>query len=125
MGYEIASGICGTTITTAQATYVWNVEEQGPNLLVVVEFGGGTATDNRGTAKIPVGSTAAVPVVTNNNPNINVVGSVSAIWSDNNNNYVIVFNGQMVRGNVVNIFSSSMAGVPEDQFPIIVFAYLN
>jgi len=118
MGNEIASGLGATTTSTPDMTFIWDVIEQGASLLVQVHYGVGTGTGNTGTARIPLGSAAAVPVKPAPPQNITVAGSVAAAWGDNNQSYVVTFTGQMVCGGVNNIFSAN-------NIPIIVYAYLN
>jgi len=127
MGTEVASGLSVTrgTLTSPDSTFIWDVNESSGNLNVKVSYGGGTATNNVGTAAIPAGSTTPVNIVPANNPAISVIGKVSASWSDNNKSYVVSFSGQMVRPSVNNLISSDQNGAPADNYQIIVYAYMD
>ena len=127
MGTEVATGLSVTrgAPTSPDATFVWDVNENAGNLAVKVSYGGGTATDNVGTATIAAGSTAWVNIVPANNNQISVGGKVSALWSDGNESYVVIFSGFMVRPNVNDVESSDQNGAPSDNYQIIVYAYMD
>ena len=127
MGNQVATGLSATRSanTSPDLTFVWDVVEQGANLQVKVNYGGGTDIDNLGTATIPVGSTTPVKMTPAQNSAMSVNGTVSAVWGDTNNSYVVSFTGQMVRVNMNNIISSNLNGAPSDAYPIIVFANLS
>jgi hypothetical protein len=127
MGTEIASGFSDTrgATTAPDATFIWDVIETNGNLGVKCAYGGGTDNSNIQIANIPAGSTALVNMPAGTNPNISVKGGVKAAWSDANQSYIVTFTGQMVRPGVNNITSSDQNGTAADNFPIIVYAYMN
>jgi|SRR5689334_9481782 len=127
MGNQVATGLSATRSAnnSADMTFVWDVVEQGANLQVKVNYGGGTNINNLGTATIPLGSTSPVKITPAQNSAISVIGTVSAIWGDTNNSYVVSFSGQMVLVNVNNIISSNLNQVPSDEYQIIVYANLS
>ncbi|HEX8626058.1 MAG TPA: hypothetical protein VF782_13415 [Allosphingosinicella sp.] len=128
MGTEVATGLCVTrgALNAPDSTFIWDVVENAGALTVKVLYGGGTDNSNIQTAKIPAGSTALVNLSAATNPGaIGVTGRVSAAWSDNNESYVVIFSGQMVRPGVNNITSSDQNGTAVDNFPTIVYAYMN
>jgi hypothetical protein len=112
-------------LTSPDSTFIWDVVENNGNLKVKVRYGGGTDNSNAQTATIPAGSTAAVDISDGTNPDISVIGQVSAFWSDGNKSYVVVFSGQMVRPNVNNITSSDQNGKAADSHPVIVYSYMK
>ena len=127
MGNQVATGLSATRSANSSpdSTFVWDVVEQGNNLLVKVSYGGGTDINNIGTATILVGSTNPVKITPAQNSAISVNGSVTAVWGDENTSYVVSFTGQMVLVNVNNIISSNQNGVTSDDYPIIVYANLS
>lgn len=127
MGTEVASGLSVTrgAATAPDSTFIWDVVETAGNLKVKVSYGGGTDNNNVQIANIAAGSTTPVNIPAGTNPAISVIGKVSAVWSDANQSYVVVFSGQMVRPNVNNITSSDQNGTAADDYPIIVYAYMN
>jgi len=127
MGNQVATGLSATRSANSSpdSTFVWDVVEQGDNLQVKVNYGGGTYINNLGTATIPVGSTNPVKITPAQNSAISVNGTVTATWGDTNNSYVVSFSGQMVLVNVNNIISSNLNGVDSDSYSIIVYANLS
>ena len=127
MGNQVATGLSATRSANSSpdSTFVWDVVEQGNNLQVKVNYGGGTDIDNLGTAIIPVGSTNPAKITPAANSAISVSGNVIAVWGQKNKSYVVVFSGQMVRPDVNNIISSDENGAASDNFPIIVYACLS
>ena len=127
MGNQVATGLSATRSgnSSPDLTFVWNVVEQGDNLLVKVNYGGGTDINNVGTATILVGSTESVKITPAQNSAISVNGSVTALWGHKNTSYVVSFSGQMVLVNVNNIISSNQNGGASDNYPIIVYANLS
>jgi hypothetical protein len=126
MAAELVSGICSTrsTLDELDGTYLWDVQEAGDYLEIIVRYGVGKDTSNVGTASIPVGNTSAVSITPAKNAVITVQGTVRAAWSDNNRSYVITFSGEMNRPRTSNVFSSDRL-VSRGGSPIIVGAYLS
>jgi len=127
MGIEVVSGLSATrgAWTSPDFTFIWSATEQGSTLVVGCTFGGGTATNNYATATIPWGSTQSVTMSNQqNNSAIYVQGSVQALWSTNQNSYVVTFSGAMIEPNVNNVISSNENGLAVDSEPIIVAVYL-
>ena len=127
MGNQVATGLSATRSANSSpdSTFVWDVVEQGSNLQVKVNYGGGTDINNLGTATIPVGSTNSVKITPAQNSAISVNGSVTAVWGDKNNSYIVSFSGQMVLVDVNNIISSNQTDSASDNYPIIVYANLS
>lgn len=128
MGIEVVSGIGATrgAETSPDFTFIWDASEQGQTLVVNCNFGGQTNQNNSATATIPWGSSTPVTMSNQqNNPAISVVGNVQALWSPSQTSYVVLFNGAMVRGNVNNVFSSNVNGVPAEAHSIIVAATIS
>jgi hypothetical protein len=124
MGQQASTGLVATTITTPQFTFLWSASVANGNLQINVSYGGSTETNNGASATIPWGNTTAYPMLSGqNNPAITVDGTVSALFSADQQSYVVTFSGSMVEPGVINVSSSGVIGAGQTS-PIIVAAYL-
>jgi hypothetical protein len=127
MGNEVATGISATTGSPSDPllTFVWDAVESGSNLLVKISYGLGTAVTNAGTALVPVGSSDSVEVSQDPNAPLTISGSVSVVWSGDLQSYVVTFQGGVILSNQINVTSSNINGNLNDNYPMIVYAYMN
>ena len=126
MGSEFVSGLCTTNgpTTSPLMTFIWDAIESTDALNITVRFGPRGDTPFRASASIPVGSTDPV-TIRKADGTVEVGGTLTAAWANQNRSYVVTYSGQMLIGNVNNVFSSDLNGVPGDKAEIIVCAYLG
>ena len=127
MANHIGSGLSATRglPTDPDMTFVWNAEKTPKTLKVTVLYGGGTATNNKIVAEIPLGSREIKPIGPGDNPQIQVDGSLEVCWGDPaNRSYFVMFRGRMVRPHVNDIVGSNKTAT-EVARPIIVYADLG
>jgi hypothetical protein len=110
---HLSSTLSATRSNVPDMTFEWRGIREFNELKVEVKFGGGNATDNVHSIKVPWRSIQQFPF-NGGSSAINVQGEVRVFWGADDS-YVVMFSGDMIRGNVNNIIGR----------PVIVCAYLS
>lgn len=109
MGTQQNSGLIGSISTTGQSVFNWSSEvHEDPDgnddsVTVSVNFGLDGNPSFPASVTIPPGQTSAPINAVFQNGEIAVIGTLYVYYSTNKHSYIVTFNGEMSRPNMVNI----------------------